>query len=214
MKQVLAVFGISACLLTAIGCAPKLVTYPAGEVQPVGVLPQQQVESPEYTASVATLWNGIDASLKLYETDMRPVVNGLHRAGEKADHDALDELVADGIRKIDKLFLLLLDGEYALKNFRAVNATARDPQIMKKGERVAMASEAFFQQTRLWTNYGRRVLEDGYAYNRSWHEKNLSHLNDKNETSFNESAKQCHEQERAVRATRDALAKALHDLFA
>lgn len=213
MKQALTAFAISACLLTPLGCSPKLVTYPAGEIQPIGQLPQRQVESPEYTASIGALWNTIDASLKYYETDMRPIINGLHRAGEKGDHDALDELVADGIRKIDKSFLLLLDDERALKNFRAINATARDPQIMNKGERVGVAAEAFLQQARLLINQGRRVFEDGYAYNRSWREKNFSHLNAKNETSFNDSARRAHEQEQAVREAGDALARALDDLF-
>lgn len=213
MKQALAVVGVSVCFLQSYGCAPKLVTYPAGEIQLIGLLPQRQVESPEYTASVVSLWNLFDASLKYHETDMRPIMNGLHHATEMGDHDALDKLVPDGIRKIDKCFLLLLDGERVLKNFRAVNAKARDPQIMKKGERVGIAAEAFLQSVRLWINQGRRILEDGYAYNRSWHEKNLSHLNDKNEASFNNGAKQAHEQERTFRETQDALAIAIRDLM-
>ena len=213
MKQAVAVVVVSACLLAATGCAPKLVTYPAGAFQPIEQLPQRQVDSPAYTASVGALWNAIDASLTCYETDMRPVINGLHHAIEKVDHDALDELVADGLRKNDKCFLLLLDEEHALKNFRAINATARDPQLMNKGERVGIAAEALFQHVRVWIIQGRRVLEDGYAYNRSWREKNLSHLNAKNETSFNDSAKRAHKQEQTVREAGDALASAMHDLF-
>lgn len=213
MKQALTAWGVSACLLAAFGCSPKLVTYPAGEIQPIGLLPQKQVESSEYTASVVSLWSFFDASLKCHQTDMRPIINGLHEATIKEDHDALDTLVPEGMRKIDKCFLLLLDGERALKSFRAVNATARDPQIKKKGERVGIAAEAFLKNVRLWINQGRRILEDGYAYNRSWHEKNLSHLNDKNETSFNNGAKKAHEQERAFRETQDALAIAIRDLL-
>ncbi|OQW45186.1 MAG: hypothetical protein A4C66_07285 [Nitrospira sp. HN-bin3] len=214
MKQALAVLTVSIGLLAAVGCAPKLVTYPSSEIQSIGPPPQKQVDSPEFTAAAVSLWGAMDAILQFNQTEIRPVVDRLHAAAEKMDHDAFDALVVDGLGKSDRMFLLVLDGEGALNRFRSTNATVRDPQVMNRGELVALSAQAFLKQARLGVTQGRRVLEDGYAYNRSWHEKNLSHLNDKNEASFNNGAKRFHEQEKVIRETRDALAQALRDLLA
>lgn len=208
MKPITLGVVVASYLLAAIGCAPNLVTYPSGEIRPIGPPPQKQANSPEATATAVELWNAIDAILQFHQSEMRPVFDGLHNAAQKMDHDAFDVLVVAGLGKSDKMFLLVLDGEEALKRFE------RNAQPMKQKERAVLAADAFLRQARLWINQGRQVLEDGYAYNRSWHEKNLSHLNDKNEASFNNGAKQFHQQEQAVRDARDMLAQALQELFA
>lgn len=196
-----------------VGCAPKLVSYPAGDLPPFGLQQQMQLETPEYTAAAAALWSSTDAILKYYQTEMQPIFNGLHVATQKMDHDAFDALTPEGIRKNDKWLLLVFDGERALKNFRNANARVRDTQLMKKGDQAAMKAEVFLKETRSFVNQAGRMLADGYAYNRSWHEKNLSHLNDENENSFNATMEKINRQGGVVRETRDALASSLRELY-
>ncbi|RJR50706.1 MAG: hypothetical protein C4576_04900 [Desulfobacteraceae bacterium] len=211
MRQRVAILLVSA-LLFAVGCAPKLVSYPAGDLPPLGPPQQMQLETPEHTAAAATLWNSTDAILKFYQTDMQPIFNGLHTATQSMDHDAFDQLTPEGIRKNDKWLLLVFDAEHALKAFRNANAKARDPELVKKGELTALKAEQFLKQMRLLVNQSGRMLADGYAYNRSWHEKNLSHLNPENENSFNSTMEKIKKQGGVVRETRDALAASLREL--